>query len=251
MKITDGVEMLDIPADLVNGAGIIHPVVLWDSNNVILVDTGLPCQLQQFRDEMSAAGIPFKNLNKVIITHHDLDHIGSLRSIIEASSQKIEVFAHEFEKPYIQAEIPPVRMTQLEASLKNVSDEQRQRILPLYENLKANYSKFKADVTRTLADGEELPYCGGIEIIHTPGHTKGHISLYLKQSKTLIAGDMLNIENQLLLTAPKFTIIDNDLAAQSLNKLTCYDIDTVICYHGGLYHKDVNHWIAKLASDYK
>lgn len=251
MKIADGIEMLSLSAILENGPSVIHPVVLWDSGNVILIDAGLPGQLQQISDEMAAAGLALYEVNKVIITHHDMDHIGSLRSIVDVSKNKVEVLAHEKERPYIQSEIPPIRMTQLEARMKNMLDDQRQRFLPLYENLKANYTSFKTDVTTTLADGEKLLYCGGIEVIFTPGHTDGHISLYLERSKTLIAGDVMNVENQLLIPAPPFTLVDKVLASRSLNKLTCYDIETVICYHGGLCNQDVNGQITKLAFDYK
>lgn len=249
--MTNKIEVLNLPAILENGPSVIHPVVLWDSDDVILVDAGLPGQLQQFRDEMATAAIPFERLNKVIITHHDLDHIGSLHDIVDAAPQKVEVLAHEMEKPYIQAEIPPIRMLQLEETMKNMSDEQRQRIMPLYENLKSIYVKCKTDISRTISDGEELPCCGGIVIIYTPGHTKGHISLYLKQSKTLIAGDIMSVENGLLIPAPQFTIIDKPSFSQSLKKLAEYDIETVICYHGGLYDKDVNNRIAKIASGYQ
>ncbi|MHB8917725.1 MAG: MBL fold metallo-hydrolase [Desulfocucumaceae bacterium] len=71
-----------------------------------------------------------------------------------------------------------------------------------YEYLKANYQNLKADVGRTVADEEELPYCGGITVIHTPGHTPGHICLYHKQSRTLIAGDALFAEGGLRAGAP-------------------------------------------------
>jgi glyoxylase-like metal-dependent hydrolase (beta-lactamase superfamily II) len=36
----------------------------------------------------------------------------------------------------------------------------------------------KAKVDETLADNQELSYCGGIQVIFTPGHSPGHISLY-------------------------------------------------------------------------
>jgi hypothetical protein len=39
-----------------------------------------------------------------------------------------------------------------------------------------------------------------------------------------------------------------DVAIQSLKKLTQYDIEAVICYHGGLYREDVNRRIAELAN---
>ncbi len=49
----------------------------------------------------------------------------------------------------------------------------------------------KAKIDQTLEDRQELPYFGGIEVIHTPGHTPGHISLYVKRSKMLVAEDAM------------------------------------------------------------
>jgi glyoxylase-like metal-dependent hydrolase (beta-lactamase superfamily II) len=248
MKVANGIEMLDLTANLALGADVIHPTLIWDNDTVILVDAGLPGQLSQFRDAMEKAGIPFDKLSKVIITHHDMDHIGSLSSILKESPKKIDVLAHEEERPYIQAEQPPIRLTQMEAQLNSLSGERGQQMKALYENLKANYKNFKVNVDKTVTDGEELPYCGGITVIYTPGHTPGHISLYLKQSKTLIAGDVLNVNDQMLVPAPPFTIFDKDSAIQSLKKLTLYDIETVICYHGGIYKDNPNQRIADLAN---
>lgn len=252
MKIADGLEMLEIPALLENGPGAIHPVVLWDDKYVILVDAGLPDQFPQIKDAMEKATIPFERLSKVIITHHDMDHIGSLNRILNASSQKVDVLAHEAEKPFIEAEVPPVRLSQLEEMLKTIPGARRQRIMSLYENLKENYVKYKASVNKTVSDGEELACCGGIVVIHTPGHTLGHISLYLKQKKILIAGDVMNVENRLLVPSPPATVIDKAASAQSLKKLAQYDIDTVLCYHGGMYNSsDINRRILELASSYE
>lgn len=97
---------------------------------------------------------------------------------------------------------------------------------------------------KTITDGEELPYCGGITVIYTPGH----ICLYLKYCKTLIAGDILQIDGGILIHAPQSTNFDIDLSIISLKKLMQYDIETVICYHGGLYSGNVNKRIAELAN---
>ncbi|KKO50771.1 hypothetical protein XI25_30785, partial [Paenibacillus sp. DMB20] len=92
---------------------------------------------------------------------------------------------------------------------------------------------------RTVSDGEHLPWCGGIDIIHTPGHTPGHMSLYLPADKTLIAGDAVVIENgQLNIANPQFTL-DLDEAVHSVQRLLNYDIERIICYHGGLFQGDV------------
>jgi hypothetical protein len=41
-----------------------------------------------------------------------MDHVGSLTAILKESPQKIEVLAHEKERPYIQGEKLPIKMAQ-------------------------------------------------------------------------------------------------------------------------------------------
>ena len=50
MKIADGIEMFEIPANLMTGPGIVNPVLIWDKEEVVLVDAGFPRQVQQFRE---------------------------------------------------------------------------------------------------------------------------------------------------------------------------------------------------------
>lgn len=252
MRITDGVEMLEISAILENGSSVIHPVLIWDNEDVILVDTGLPNQFTQIKEAIEAANISFDRLSKIIITHHDMDHIGTLRSILDTSSQNIDVFAHQLEVPFIEAEIPPIRLTQLDEALIHLSGDHREKILPLYETLKNSYKKYKVFVNNPVADGETLACCGGVVFIHTPGHTLGHTSLYLTQKKILITGDIIQIKDNQLAPAPKATIIDYAASAQSIRKLAQYKIDTLLCYHGGLYcAKDINQRMLELANTYE
>jgi glyoxylase-like metal-dependent hydrolase (beta-lactamase superfamily II) len=106
----------------------------------------------------------------------------------------------------------------------------------------------KGPVNGILEDGLELANCGGVIVIHTPGHTPGHVSLYHKQSKTLIAADALVVsDGQLLGSIPEYSV-NYELAMQSLKKFSEYDIEAVICYHGGLYTDNVNQRIAELAA---
>lgn len=234
MKIANGVEMLEISANLTLGPGILHPVLIWDQDEAILVDTGLPGQLPQIMEAVEKAGVPFAKLSKIIITHHDLDHVGSLTRILKESPHKIAVLAHEQEKPYIQGEQLPIKIAQS----KTIPEEQLEKIKLIYGN----------KVDRMVTDGEELPCCGGMIVIYTPGHTPGHISLFLKESKILITGDAMNVvDGKLLGPAPQFTF-DMAMAVNSLKKLTPYEIETVICYHGGLYKGHVNRRIAELAN---
>lgn len=251
MKIADGVEMLEIQANLMTGVGIINPTLIWDNDEIVLVDAGFPRQVQEFREAFMKAGVSFDRLSKIIVTHSDTDHVGGLASILNDSPQKITILAHEKEKPYIEAELPPIRLTQMEGQLDALSGERKQQMSELYESLKANYKKLKASVDITVEDGEELPYCGGIIVIYTPGHTPGHICLYHKNSRTLIAGDFLNVECGVLTHAPRFTCLDKEQYGNSLRKLTLYDIQMVICYHGGLYRDNPNTRITELVNTWE
>jgi glyoxylase-like metal-dependent hydrolase (beta-lactamase superfamily II) len=247
MQVANGIATLEISATIMGQATVIHPTVLWDEQNVILVDTGYPSQLPLFREAMQQAGVPFEKLNIIILTHQDLDHIGSLPVMLQEAAHHIEVWAHEVEKPFIQGEQRPLKLTpevvaRALASLPSAMPEQaRQAFQVALENPP------KANVDKTIADEEELPYCGGITVIATPGHTPGHICLYHQPSKTLIAGDALRVvDGQLAGPSPQATL-DMPRAMQSVKKLARYDIETVICYHGGPYKGDANQRIAALA----
>jgi glyoxylase-like metal-dependent hydrolase (beta-lactamase superfamily II) len=249
MRIFNNVEMLELETILANGPGIINPVIVWDEKDVVLFDAGLPDMGAIFRETASNTGVPFERLNKVLITHSDMDHIGSLAQIINIPREGITVFAHKEEKPYIECDLQPVRVKQMEVSVSNATGTLRKQLETMTENLKKNYRIFKANVDKSVEDGEVLPYCGGITCIYTPGHTPGHTSYYLEQFKLLIAGDILQIVNGSLVECPDFTILDKEAHIASLKKLSKYEIDKVVCYHGGLFHGNVSQRIAEIASE--
>jgi glyoxylase-like metal-dependent hydrolase (beta-lactamase superfamily II) len=217
MEISKGVEMLHLDFH----GNIIHPTLLWDQEMAVLIDTGFPGQIEDLRVAMEMVGVLFDKLKVVILTHQDLDHIGSLPEILRECGSNINVYAHELDRPYIQGDLPLLKDGNLE-----------------------NPPKGKVD--HTLIDGQELPYCGGIRVIHTPGHTPGHISLYLRQSKTLIAGDSMYSVNGILGGIHASTTLDMKAARLSLEKYLALDIASVVCYHGELSNVNVNDQILRL-----
>ena len=94
MKIASGVEMLEISTNVLGTPTTIHPTLLWDEETVILVDTGFPGQAQLIRQAVEQAGVSFERISQVILTHQDIDHIGSLASIQKELPGKITVLAH-------------------------------------------------------------------------------------------------------------------------------------------------------------
>jgi glyoxylase-like metal-dependent hydrolase (beta-lactamase superfamily II) len=247
MQVAPGVEMLELAATLMSGPGTLCPTLLWDPQDVVLVDAGLPGMAPQFLKAMAQANVSAEKLTRIIITHHDLDHIGSLGELLRIPAQRVEVLAHAQEVPYIQGEKRPIKMTpemmaQMEERMKGLPQEQRQAMGSMFESLKSQ----KLTVDRTLADSARLPHCGGIQVIHTPGHTPGHVCLYLQASRILIAGDALFVEGGNLVPAPAFINADPSLALASLEKLTRYDIAGIIAYHGGLFRDNPNGRLAEI-----
>ncbi|MEQ3594251.1 MULTISPECIES: MBL fold metallo-hydrolase [Bacillus] len=205
MEIAKGVEMLQLEFQ----EFIIHPILLWDDEMAVLIDTGFPGQFEDIQVEMERVGISVDKVKVVILTHQDIDHIGSLPNVLENGVSDIKVYAHKLDKPYIEGDLPLLKDVQL-------------------ENLP------KGKVSDTVIDGQELPYCGGILILHTPGHTPGHISLYLKRSKILVAGDSMYSVNGVLGGVHAPTTLNIMEARQSLKKYLNLDIESVVCYHGGI-----------------
>lgn len=247
MNIAKGVETIQLMMNVMGNQDMIHPTLIWDDETVILVDAGIPSQLPEIQKVMEQVGVPFSKLNKVILTHQDLDHISGLPEILRLSDHKVEVLAHEVERPYIHGDKPLIKFNPelIAKRLETLPEEQRKQMEKVFQAS----LKVKANVDTTIADGQVLPYCGGITVIHTPGHTPGHICLYLNQSKTLITGDALNvIDGELVGPKPEHAS-DITTAKKSLKKLIPYDIETVICYHGGVYRGNANKRLQELAGE--
>jgi glyoxylase-like metal-dependent hydrolase (beta-lactamase superfamily II) len=217
MEIATGVEMLHLDFH----GNIIHPILLWDRGTAVLIDTGFPGQFEDLRLAIENAGVSFDKLKIVILTHQDVDHIGCLPEILRESNYNVKVYAHELDKPYIQGEMSLLK----DGHLMNPP---------------------KGKVDDTLVDGQLLPYCGGIRIIHTPGHTPGHISLYLAQSEILVAGDSMYSVNGILQGIHAPTTLDMKAATFSLQKYVDLDVKSAVCYHGGLSNANVKEQILAL-----
>lgn len=220
----------------INGAmESIYPVILSDENEMILIDCGYPNFLQLIEECASKNTIDLEKLTKLIITHHDFDHMGSAADL-KSKYPNIKILASSKDKNYINGKEKSLRLQQAESVYNDLPDAQKEAALTFHKLLE---SVDNVDVDIILNDGDIFDWCGGMEIVETPGHMPGHISIYLKESKTLIAGDALVILNgKLAIANPQYTLDINE-AKKSINKLLNYDIQKIICYHGGIYQEDI------------
>ena len=186
--------------------------------------------------------IDLSNLTKLIITHHDFDHMGSAADL-KLKYSNIQISASLKDEKYISAKEKSLRLQQAESIYDNLTEERKDEALNFHKLLE---SIDNVDIDITLNDGDTFDWWGGIEIIETPGHMPAHISIYVNESRTLIAGDALVIEDKkLAITNPQYTL-NMKKKKKSINKLLNYNIDKVICYHGGIYQSEIKNSLEKI-----
>lgn len=243
MRIAEGLEMLDLEMKLGDRTMRIHPIIVYDNDSWTLIDTGMLGSASAIQAYAKQAGISGKPLQAIILTHQDIDHIGGFPGFLEdEGAPSFDVYAHADDRDTIDGKVPLLKFPpeRLSAELDTLPIEVRTQ----FENVFVRPSK--PNVTRLMADGETLPIGGGLTVIHTPGHTPGHVSLYHQASKTVIASDALVVHNGQLLGSSPYSTINMEQATASLEKFKPFDIETVVCYHGGLLRGDINQRIVDL-----
>ena len=210
--------MLEVRSD----RGVTRPVLVRDGGAALLADTGYPLTAEAVLSAMRGAGCDPETLAVIALTHQDIDHVGCAKDIL-ARCPGAAVLCHEAEAPYIRGERTPVKYESL----------------PEDHEFRLAYARRVLPSVRTVKDGERLPFPSEIVAVHTPGHTPGHICLYLPEARALIAGDALNMDGGAL-TGPN-PVYTKDMveAYQSLEKIRALAIDRVYTYHGGVFEGDV------------
>jgi glyoxylase-like metal-dependent hydrolase (beta-lactamase superfamily II) len=170
------------------------------SEGTILIDGGMTsAHLDNIGAELGSISKGWSDIEAILITHKHGDHIRNLPKLVELTNAPVK--AHEFEAPLI--------------------------------------SKAVGVEVEKLKDHTVLPWCGGIELIHVPGHSEGNSSYYLKKYKTIIAGDTIfGDENGNLMPPPERYCLDVKQATAEIRRLLDYDFDVFIYTHGKDIMKD-------------
>lgn len=107
------------------------------------------------------------------------------------------------------------------------------KIVSHFDEVKGIESATGFNVDLKLKDRETLPYCGGIQFIHVPGHTVGNVCLYLPNKALLIVGDTLFADEEGNLSPPPDPYCVNpERAKRELKRLLELDFDKIIVSHG-------------------
>ncbi len=193
---------------------------LWEwSGGVTLIDAGLPSSGETIAKALVANGYPLHQVKRIIVTHCDADHMGGAAALKRATGAV--VVCHSVEKALLEQpgkrKAAKLWLRPLFALAKLAPDLRARPVSP-------------GDL---VVDGQELPE--GFVVVHTPGHTPGHIALLHRGRRLLIAGDALNNRRGKLGVPPAAFTPDMKNAKRSVWKLAKKhgdEIDVVVFGHG-------------------
>jgi glyoxylase-like metal-dependent hydrolase (beta-lactamase superfamily II) len=235
IRVADGVYVLPIPRGSRAAEGFLNLTSILDNENgSTRVDAGLPGQTGAIGSALGKAGIGVWDLRRIIFTPQDINHVGSGAALVCQSGAR--VFAHPADAPYIEGELRPLKVTPEMLQRRPQMREVLERLEPV-------------GIDEYLEDGSRLELAGGLRVIFTPGHTPGHLSLYLERSKVLIAGDALTAEGGSLNGPNPSATLDVPETARSVRRLAELDVQTIVCYHGGVVDEDANGQLRRVVEE--
>lgn len=186
-----------------------------DEDGLTLIDAGLPGEQKLVFTLLDQLGYEPSQLVRILVTHADIDHAGSLAVIQEATGAHI--YAGEMTAKYLMAGKSPDHLPGL---------------LQWFSNTFLKYGSVPANCIEVFSDGDELPGLGGLEVLATPGHTRDHFSFYSPSRGILFAGDVIDTRNGRLNRSRKFLTVDEVEATRSATR--AIELAPVIfaCGHG-------------------
>lgn len=178
------------PAPVVPGLwalplGIVNAFVLADGDApdapLALIDTGLPGSAPAILGAVAALGRRPEDVRWIVTTHLHVDHAGTLAQLKRATGA--EVLMHPADAAMVAEGRAGRTMHESPApgSAAFVAgfDPATRRVEPCATD-------------HLLADGDELPFAGGVRVVHAPGHAAGQVALHWpRHGGVLVAADAL------------------------------------------------------------
>lgn len=187
MKLNERVYLIGGGAYGYSATGDCNMYLVDCKGSLALIDTGGGNGIPRVIDNIRKMGFEPETLEVAFITHCHYDHIGGNKAIKDATGCRIA--AHEAEKE----------------EMENLGE------LTLYQMGQENELSFEpTEVDITLKGGEKVKVGEvEIEVVHTPGHTPGGISLVIREegATSLFPGDTASAQGRLgFINGPGFSL---------------------------------------------
>jgi hydroxyacylglutathione hydrolase len=181
MQIDRHVHGIKIPFQIMGPSGLVERFVnvfmIYGTYGVCLIDTGVAGSEEAIYDYLRSTERKVSDIHMIIATHAHPDHIGAARTI--KGDTACSVAAHPLERPWIE----------------DVDLQAKERPIPDFHSLVAG----RVPVDKTLEDGLAFDLgCGlKLQIFHTPGHSRGSISILFLGYMVLFSGDAIPVPGAL------------------------------------------------------
>ena len=210
MKINQNVYLFE------NIKGANSFLYISDKNEISIIDSGMPGNANKILSQISELDISFDNIKHIILTHADIDHMGSVADLKNATGALVAI--HEKEVSYLLG----VKNRKLEGVIGEM--------IGLIFGILLKFIKTQniaPDIT--LKEGD---FIGGLEVIYSPGHTEGSISLY-KAEAVLFSGDAIITDKHSNIKGFKNRSASDTLeAAKTINKIKHLKFEVLLPGHG-------------------
>ena len=211
------------PANLVNSIAFRD-----DDGQVTLVDCGLRRAPRHIVAALAAIGSDPSEVTRIVLTHAHEDHAGGLAGMRARTTA--QVAAHEREAPYLRQGRMPARDPQVRGGR-------------LFTRLPGG-GFAPTEVTEEFHDGDVLKVAGGLRVLHTPGHTPGHVSLLHEPTGVLVTGDAIfNVRRLRWPIAALCT--DFALTQQTADRLGEVEYDVAAFTHGPEIRRDARETVRR------
>jgi glyoxylase-like metal-dependent hydrolase (beta-lactamase superfamily II) len=182
-----------------------------DHDGLTLIDTGMPGVEKKVIQQLEQGGYTPSDVKRIFITHAHFDHLGSLPQLQAITGA--EVYVHPIDKPVVEGKEFVVRRP---------------------KGLRFPETKVPpTPVHHTYENGDIMPVLGGLHVIHTPGHSPGHVVFWQPERKILFTADLIfRMFNYMTLPWGIFTVDDDSNKQQIKRVLSMIEPDALLFGHG-------------------
>jgi glyoxylase-like metal-dependent hydrolase (beta-lactamase superfamily II) len=197
------------PADLVSSFAFVD-----DDGQVTLVDAGTKRAPRRIVAGLAHIGVSPADVTRLVVTHAHPDHVGGLATMRGRTGATVSV--HERDAAYVrEGKGPVLDRTRLGGRL-----------------LRRNSGGPPTPVDDELVDGQVLDIAGGLRVLHTPGHTPGHVALLHEPTGVLVTGDSIwNMRGRMTWSVPMFCT-DFAMSKETADVLGELDYQVAAFTHG-------------------